>query len=81
MFLTKGPGRTTVKGAYVKGVSKRLKHSYFRFSSANSGLKEVSPQCAVAPLVLRWTVHGAPTAQRLAGAYIIEGHCYLIGSS
>ena len=47
-----------------------------------SELKEVPPQCAAAPLVLRWPVHGElPPRNDAAGAYITEGHCYLIGSS
>ena len=46
------------------GVSKRVKHSCLRFNCANNGLKEVPLQCAVAPHVLRWTVHGTLTVQR-----------------
>ena len=46
-----------------------------------SGLKEVPSQCAVAPFVLRWPVHGGlPQRSGATGAYITEDNCYLIGS-
>ena len=76
-----GPGCTTVKGARVRGVSKRSEHSHFGVtfvSKLTSQFKEVnmSPLVSVPrALVLRRYVHGA------AGLYLTSLEvtcCYIV---
>ena len=82
-----GPGGTTIKGAPVKGVSKRVKHSCLGFNCAQVCASRLTYQCArnfldsvALGVVLRWPAHGGlPQRSGAAVAYITEGHCYLIG--
>ena len=61
-YTTELPDRTITKSASVKGVSKRVKHSYIGFNWGNmlvlAGSRRFSLS-VVGPAVLMWHAHGA----------------------